>query len=281
MFRSILCFLGGVWCGAGFATYLCDGVDRSVIRVRSSDLLLCGGVDGDGFAGGSVWMRKDAHRTFLFYKPVNLKESPSMKTVKCYQGELSAVLKDFPEDFICVLNSACNFDPIQRCYTHFDKAQYPLMRNNDLSCTIISGVQAALTESKGDWDGELQPRYGSWARYQKFCYAKPSDKEIMCTKSADGLQYRPGSIWVDCLEDMLCYKPEGGPSWLCYRHSLASRSAQSNWPTNTSSVRDAIIAFSQEEPDVDFEGFAGEKKSALCTAVRSIFLPEFDHRPTR
>ena len=270
MLRNVLCLLGAMWCSVGFSTHFIDSVDWRVAIERETDCRLCGGVDSEGvYIAGSLWERKDEWRSFLLYRPVDLAGKASAEAIELYRADLFDILRGFPEDFACVLKSMCDFRK-RGCCVKMEKNQFPCVPENDLICTVVSAVMAALIENIGGWDGELHPRFESWARYDNSCRVHTRDKEIFCTKTKDGLQYLPGSIWVNCANFMLCWKPEGGPPWLCYRHSLESVSALCDWPYYMRGARDALATFACDKSDVSFQVFAGANAEKICAIVRAV-----------
>ena len=226
----------------GFCVFSAEKcVLSDVFDVRDCDraLLNTAGCAVRRYIAGSVWMRPRAYAQgvpcawAVYYRPefVLLGRSGKALCYKCRLAEDS--LDGWPEE----LNEMVGF---LLSFASSSKPEGVVLQipRNDVMCAVISGIKAVLSETPCLFDGYLHPRFSSWAHYVPVSKMQRGDKCLFYGKGvfpwndercANRGFYTLGSVWIS-FEDstpILCYKPDFGPGWVCYRYDLES---DRGWP---------------------------------------------------
>lgn len=200
-------------------------VSEDTFRLHDNDKCLSQKFSEDFvFDKGSVWVRpcETGPGFTTYYRPEEAEPLPSgghpcyicyvSQSKECDVKSLKFLL-EFVRDFI---DSDCWFLALYM-------SRYTLPRA-DVLCATVTGIKEELS---GQYlhDGLVHPTFGSFARHITCEELQTETGKRTIWSGCDG-----GAMWVSQEQNaqfILCYQPECGPRWLCYRYDLAQ---ERGWP---------------------------------------------------
>ena len=250
-----------------FASFECY-FEQDFYKIQKDDRVIYAepGVSKDVVhANGSLWVRRtQGDGGFLCYRPE--KSLKRGKKERCFAGRFKDVIEHFHSEvvpFLRILNSS----PPRFNILNLLSWRFSAIPQADVECAFVSKLKGALSQEAYQYDGVLHPEFSSWARYVTECVCCPSDKVIVCAQK-DG-RYESNSVWIRREGDrsILCYKPEWGPGWMCYRFDLEANNSE--WPKSWSSVLVALQEYAQSNQTFD-DVFLGQECCDVAFVVQAV-----------
>ena len=224
MFLSVL-FVVVLVFGKAFACTTGASYD---IAVQKSDVVFSPMIVAKGaysqleYDQGAVWLRARDGHSELLYKP---DEETSVQNGQhfCFSKDFDVVKNKLPPGMAMILEKVAKGSGLFALCSDFKGTPV-----KDVACTVISGIKSVLSGEMYRRDGELCRYFESWARFSPGFETKGSD--VVIADFREEGEYGPGSVWVTINRHyrILCYRPEFGPAWMCYRFDLNKMTSE--WP---------------------------------------------------
>ena len=244
-------------------------VDVSTFDVAPGDKQVYVKLQGASYDVGSVWVRThydgvtskcSSECMTVYYRSED--ESPQRSEGKsqkiCYMRKFSKEelsqgghMKELLQDVISGVGDAS---------WQAACAQKYKVSATDLTCAAVTALREDLT---GEilYDGVQHPEFDSWARYLSStgCYARAyNERKVVSGKTC---MFQEGDMWIAQEQrgkNVLFYRHEFGPCWMCYRYALDQGQG---WPKIWLNELDFLKIFARSRIQT-FSGFAGFDKQS-------------------
>ena len=222
------------------------------------------------FGQGAVWVRRcEKTQGFtIYYRPEEAEPLPSGGH-PCYTCYVSPDKECGVKSLEFLLESVSDFVSSDCWFLALYVNRYTLPRK-DVLCATVTGIKEELS-GQDPHNGLVHPAFGSFARHIT-CEEPHTEKgKRTIWSGCDG-----GAIWVSqeqTAQFILCYQPESGPRWLCYRYDLAQ---EIRWPKRWLKELQIVKNFALSQKRV-FDQECCEDIPTLVAALKMALVGQTAH----
>ena len=200
-------------------------VSQDTFYMHNEDKYFLGCIENWSYGKGAVWMRPcETKPGFnLYYRPEGGEHLPSMKP-SCYVCYVSQDKECWDKPLKVLLETVSDFFYSNCALFESYISRHYALPLADALCAAVTGIKENLS-GQYLYNGVEHPDFESWARHipEEELHTKQGNRTIWTGHTG-------GAIWISEEQDdqyVLCYQPECGPRWLCYRYDLAQNKG---WP---------------------------------------------------